>query len=1294
MAYGYSRGSRGYEPDPRDVIEDAARDAGMSVQQWLDRAVGDDGAHRSRRRTGRDRFDESPLEAATRRIERRGQRDPGRASGYDYDSYSDDRVDRILHTAMDTIRANEERTASALETLERRIEGRVSETENPLENRVLGLIQKIERGMSQQGMDPHTVGRRNELPSSPVRHSPTDPSLIEALERKISNVVELIEKRSAVAEQPALSHPQGHRRDLRSRSRSSEDNHSGAARSGELIRVERQLAALAERIEALAMRSTESGQGGRATIVNQLGSLQEEVSRLGRHSASPDVLSALRVLDQKIAKLEHSPIAGAQFERLMTEIASMRAGLHQQRAPEATDFSAFKHHFESLENRLEAIADKVMRIPASGARDLRSQHSVDNAIEELSALVRTSAAPASDNRVLDALHALEQRLTAMESAPRELAARFDRFQSLEAKLDAIQQAPSDIGRRLDQLQSLLSERPAASAPIPGNLEAMLGNLAARVESLQESPGDDQSFERLHQDIQALSRKLEDLPAAQQNPAIVDMSGLERSISSLFQHLDGIKSDIGTAAEEAARRAASDVLNNTAGIPATAGDAPENAQVQRALSDIQSAQQQAERRTTETLGAVHDTLQKVVDRLVDMERDMKQRDEAPAIALSPRSNTPPAALAMRSPLPAQPSAQPQVSPYGAEAAAPSALTAAPAPLSSMSLPPMPVLGVPPVSSSQPPPIPHPPAPMIEAGPANGPGPMPLKPLMASPLPPLGAKEANPPLVEPLRPEPSVPSANINDTIAGMRAQRLAITPALAVEEPASRSAFASALAAAKGAVAGIKLGKGKGKAEQKANAAKEAFDQSETSAGSFQPGTLHEPLDLPLEPGSGRPVAGRVSSHEQLFANDPKANFLAAARRAAQTAADQSADLLAGTATAATAKGKSLAEQGHTLAATGKAKLTKKHALLLGLAALIVAVGATVQFTRDPVPPEQPKVEVPAKKTTVLERAADRLAQVTNAPAETAPPAVQPRQILPTAALEPLPPQLSAAKPDDRVMSQPPRQAQGQGAFAPPDPATVGSLGTSTAPGTRAAVAPEKPASLTTNDPLLRFEGLREAERLKQAARSGDPAAFIEIGTRYLEGKGAPRDPKTAALWFERASDFGSAPAQYRLGALYREGRGVERNARMALKYFQIASDAGNARAMHNTAVLLAEGVNGSPEYAAAGEWFKRAAEFGIRDSQYNLAILYARGLGVSQDLMASYAWFAAAAANGDEDAAKKRDEVGARLSGEKLQQAKAAAAAWKPKTPDPAANEVSAPPGGWDSAVSTPAGTRAKPART
>jgi localization factor PodJL len=133
--------------------------------------------------------------------------------------------------------------------------------------------------------------------------------------------------------------------------------------------------------------------------------------------------------------------------------------------------------------------------------------------------------------------------------------------------------------------------------------------------------------------------------------------------------------------------------------------------------------------------------------------------------------------------------------------------------------------------------------------------------------------------------------------------------------------------------------------------------------------------------------------------------------------------------------------------------------------------------------------------------------------------------------------------------------------------------------------------------------------------------------------------------------------------------------------------------MHNLAVLHAEGVTGKPDYAVATEWFQRAAELGVRDSQYNLAVLLGRGLGAPTDLSQSFLWFAVAAGQGDEDAARKRDEVGQRLKAEELATVRTQASNWKPKTLDAVANEVTAPPKGWDPAPTAAAAKPTKPAR-
>ena len=198
------------------------------------------------------------------------------------------------------------------------------------------------------------------------------------------------------------------------------------------------------------------------------------------------------------------------------------------------------------------------------------------------------------------------------------------------------------------------------------------------------------------------------------------------------------------------------------------------------------------------------------------------------------------------------------------------------------------------------------------------------------------------------------------------------------------------------------------------------------------------------------------------------------------------------------------------------------------------------------------------------------------------------------------------------------------------------------------------------------------------AQAGDAKAQYELANLYATGNGLPRDLKLAAHWYEKSAAQGLAPAQYRLGSLYEKGLGVKRSLAQATVWYRKAAEAGNTRAMHNLAVLTAEGgVSGKPDYAVAAHWFRKAAEFGVHDSQYNLAILLARGLGVQQNLTLSYAWFAVAAAHGDEDAGKKRDDVGARLHAADLAAAKATAAAFRPKMPDPDANVVTPPSGGW-----------------
>lgn len=248
------------------------------------------------------------------------------------------------------------------------------------------------------------------------------------------------------------------------------------------------------------------------------------------------------------------------------------------------------------------------------------------------------------------------------------------------------------------------------------------------------------------------------------------------------------------------------------------------------------------------------------------------------------------------------------------------------------------------------------------------------------------------------------------------------------------------------------------------------------------------------------------------------------------------------------------------------------------------------------------------------------------------------------------------------------------------PDVTGSIGRKPAP----PKAPAQPNAATGHSSVDALPA-SISPALRTAAAANDPAAEYEIGARYAEGRGVPQSMPEAVRWLERAANAGFAPAQFRLASLNEKGDGVKKDAQAARRLYTAAAGKGHAKAMHNLAVLHAEGIDGKPDYKIASEWFRKAAAYGVTDSQYNLAILYARGIGISTNLAESYRWFALAAANGDTDAAKKRDEVAARLDQQALTAAKLAAQTFVADREPEEATSLKTPPGGWDRAPAAPA---------
>ncbi|GEO16816.1 hypothetical protein MAE02_45120 [Microvirga aerophila] len=362
----------------------------------------------------------------------------------------------------------------------------------------------------------------------------------------------------------------------------------------------------------------------------------------------------------------------------------------------------------------------------------------------------------------------------------------------------------------------------------------------------------------------------------------------------------------------------------------------------------------------------------------------------------------------------------------------------------------------------------------------------------------------------------------------------------------------------------------------------------------------------------------------------RASFIAAARRATQTGAPD------GNAMAAT-EWPDLPESSH-LSAEGpegesdeaEAPLTtpsliarirrglvsRRRPLLFSLAVLILAAGTTqILHTRQPT---QPKASPPVETTAHL------------APKQTEP-------LLIPAPANPV----TAPVPQESLNLFQPTSLTASPSVSPKfliPPETIGEL----------------PAQVTAE--------------LRAAALAGDAAAVHEIANRAAEGNGVPHDPPLAARLYEKAAKAGFAPAQERLAMMHEKGVGLPKDAKLAVTWYERAAQGGNIRAMHNLATLLASGVGGKPDYQTALNWYGEAAEAGVRDSQFNLGVLYTKGIGTRPNLTKAFTWFALAAAQGDEEAARKRDEISTRLGEADLAAAKALVQGWQPRASDPVAN--------------------------
>jgi uncharacterized protein len=83
---------------------------------------------------------------------------------------------------------------------------------------------------------------------------------------------------------------------------------------------------------------------------------------------------------------------------------------------------------------------------------------------------------------------------------------------------------------------------------------------------------------------------------------------------------------------------------------------------------------------------------------------------------------------------------------------------------------------------------------------------------------------------------------------------------------------------------------------------------------------------------------------------------------------------------------------------------------------------------------------------------------------------------------------------------------------------------------------------------------------RKKAEAGDADAQYNLGMKYLDGKGVPRDYTEAVNLLQSAAMQGDARAQFELGRMYNNGKGVQSSYIYAHVWWNLAAASGHQEA--------------------------------------------------------------------------------------------------------------------------------------
>ena len=141
----------------------------------------------------------------------------------------------------------------------------------------------------------------------------------------------------------------------------------------------------------------------------------------------------------------------------------------------------------------------------------------------------------------------------------------------------------------------------------------------------------------------------------------------------------------------------------------------------------------------------------------------------------------------------------------------------------------------------------------------------------------------------------------------------------------------------------------------------------------------------------------------------------------------------------------------------------------------------------------------------------------------------------------------------------------------------------------------------------------DLETLCSRAADGDQKSQLDLAIRYRDGKGIDKDNVEAMKWAHLAADRGNVDAMDFVGSAYLRGVSAERNPVIAIGYFKAAAEGKSSQAAFNLGQCYFGAQGTEQDIPKALDCWKKAADAGHGRAAACAAMVYFSGEGIAPD---------------------------------------------------------------------------------